>query len=92
MASWFGACCLRHGSARSGRARWFDAGARFITRVRAVRINDAGQELKSVRARRLDPKGYHEGTALTVKVTFDAAGMDWLCGCATIRGAAGVAR
>lgn len=43
------------------------AGARFFTRVRAVRIDDAGQELKTVRARRLDAAGYHEGEEVIVR-------------------------
>lgn len=43
------------------------AGARFFTRARAVRIDDAGQELKRVTVRRLDAKGYTEGEAFTVK-------------------------
>lgn len=43
------------------------AGARFFTRARAVRIDDAGQELKRVTVRRLDAKGYHEGEAFTVR-------------------------
>jgi choline dehydrogenase-like flavoprotein len=44
-----------------------EAGARFVTRVRAVKIEDANAELKTVRAVRLDAKGYHEGTPLTVR-------------------------
>lgn len=44
-----------------------EAGARFFTRARAVRIDDAGQELKRVTVRRLDAKGYHEGDTFTVK-------------------------
>lgn len=36
------------------------AGARFLTRARAVAVEGAGQELKTVRARRLDPDGYRE--------------------------------
>jgi choline dehydrogenase-like flavoprotein len=36
------------------------AGARVLTRVRAKRIDDAKAELKTVRVRRLDAKGYHE--------------------------------
>ena len=43
------------------------AGARFYTRARAVRLSDAGLPLKTITARRLDPKGYHEGEAFTVK-------------------------
>jgi len=44
-----------------------DAGARFLTRVRAVRIEDAEKELKQVRVRCLDSQGYHEGAEFTVK-------------------------
>jgi choline dehydrogenase-like flavoprotein len=36
------------------------AGARFLTRVRATRLEDAGAELKTLRVRRLDARGYHE--------------------------------
>jgi choline dehydrogenase-like flavoprotein len=36
------------------------AGARVFTRARAVEIRHAGQELKEVRVRTLDPLGYHE--------------------------------
>ena len=36
------------------------AGARVFTRARAVEIRHAGQELKEVRVRALDPLGYHE--------------------------------
>lgn len=43
------------------------AGARFFTRIRVVRIEAAGAELKRVVARRLDAKGYHEGAQVTVK-------------------------
>jgi choline dehydrogenase-like flavoprotein len=42
-------------------------GARFLTRARAVRIDDAGQELKRVTVKRLDARGYHEGEAFTVR-------------------------
>lgn len=44
-----------------------EAGARFFTRARAVRIDDASGELKRVTVRRLDGKGYHEGERFTVK-------------------------
>jgi choline dehydrogenase-like flavoprotein len=44
-----------------------DAGARFFLRARAVRIDDAGSETKTVRVRRLDAKGYHETGELTVR-------------------------
>lgn len=43
------------------------AGARFFTRARVTRIDDAGQQLKRLTVRRLDAKGYHEGDAFTVK-------------------------
>lgn len=36
------------------------AGARFVTRARAVRLENAGAELKAIRVRRLDANGYHE--------------------------------
>ncbi len=44
-----------------------EAGARFLTRVRAVKVENATAELKTVRAVRLDAKGYHEGAPLTVR-------------------------
>ncbi len=40
--------------------RAIEAGARFLTRARAVAVEGAGQELKTVRARRLDADGYRE--------------------------------
>ena len=43
------------------------AGARFYTRARAVKLEHAGQALKTVTVRRLDPKGYHEGDRFTVR-------------------------
>lgn len=43
-----------------------EAGARFFTRARVVRIDDAGAELKAVRVRRLDPRGYREGEGFTI--------------------------
>jgi choline dehydrogenase-like flavoprotein len=43
-----------------------EAGARFFTRARAVRIDDATSEQKTVRVRTLDAKGYHEVGELTV--------------------------
>lgn len=43
------------------------SGARFFTRARVTRIDDAGQELKRLTVRRLDAKGYREGDAFTVK-------------------------
>jgi choline dehydrogenase-like flavoprotein len=36
------------------------AGARFFLRARAVRIEDGGAEIKRVRVRTLDERGYHE--------------------------------
>jgi len=36
------------------------AGARFLTRVRVKRIDDATGELKTLRLRRLDARGHHE--------------------------------
>lgn len=36
------------------------SGAEFVTRARAVRIEDAAQEMKTVHVRTLDAKGYHE--------------------------------
>ncbi len=44
-----------------------DAGARFYTRARAVRIDDAGHELKRVTVRSLDPRGYHERGSFEVR-------------------------
>ncbi|MGB3052643.1 MAG: GMC family oxidoreductase N-terminal domain-containing protein [Polyangiales bacterium] len=44
-----------------------EAGARIFTRARAVKIDKAGQELKEVRVRTLDPGGYHEQNELTVQ-------------------------
>ena len=46
--------------------RAVEAGARFFTRARAVRIEGAGAETKTVRVRLLDPDGYHEQGELTV--------------------------
>jgi choline dehydrogenase-like flavoprotein len=43
------------------------AGADFYLRARAVRIDGAGAEVKTVTVRRLDPKGYHEQSELTVR-------------------------
>ena len=43
------------------------AGARFLTRARAVRIDDGSAEIKQVRVRALDPRGYHERGELTVR-------------------------
>lgn len=36
------------------------AGARVLTRTRVKRIEDATQEMKTLRVRRLDPEGHHE--------------------------------
>jgi len=44
-----------------------EAGARFFTRARVVRIDDAGQELKRLTVKRLDARGYHEGDTFTVR-------------------------
>lgn len=43
------------------------AGARFFLRGRAVRIENAGGELKTIRVKRLDPKGYREEGELEVR-------------------------
>lgn len=43
------------------------AGARFLLRARAVRIEGAEREQKTVRARTLDPKGYRETGELAVR-------------------------
>jgi len=43
------------------------AGARFWLRARAVRIEDASAELKTVRVRRLDPTGHREVDGFTVR-------------------------
>ncbi len=45
----------------------FEAGARFFTRARAVRIEHANAEIKTVRIRRFDSRGYHERDELTVR-------------------------
>lgn len=55
------------------------AGARFFTRARAARIEGAGDELKTVRVQRLDPKGYRvigegEIRAKTIIVAASAIG------------------
>lgn len=47
--------------------RAVEAGARFLTRARAVAIEGAGRELKTVRARRLDADGYRELDEFTVR-------------------------
>ena len=44
-----------------------DAGARFLVRARAVRIEGADRETKTVRVRRLDAKGYREKGELRVR-------------------------
>lgn len=44
-----------------------EAGARFFVRTRAVKIEDAGHEVKTVRARTLDPRGYHEQGELAIR-------------------------
>ena len=43
------------------------AGARFLIRARAVRIEGAQQEMKRVHVRTLDARGYHETGDLTVR-------------------------
>lgn len=43
------------------------AGARFLLRARAVRIEDAGAEMKTVRVRRLDPRGHRERGELAIR-------------------------
>ena len=43
------------------------AGARVLTRARAVKISKANQELKEVEVRTLDPRGYHEQGKLTIR-------------------------
>lgn len=44
-----------------------EKGARFWIRSRVVRIENATAELKTLRVRRLDAKGYHEGDEVVVK-------------------------
>ncbi|MBI1945039.1 MAG: GMC family oxidoreductase [Deltaproteobacteria bacterium] len=44
-----------------------EAGATFLCRARAVRIEDGGAELKRVAVRVLDADGYHEVDGFTVK-------------------------
>ena len=44
-----------------------EAGARFFTRARVVRIDDAGAESKTLHVRRLDAKGYREGEEITLR-------------------------
>lgn len=43
------------------------AGARFFLRARAVRIDGGSSELKTIRVRVLDSKGYHEGAEIVVR-------------------------
>lgn len=43
------------------------AGARFLTRARAVRIEDAHRPIKRVVARTLDPRGYHETGSFEIR-------------------------
>lgn len=43
------------------------AGARFFLRARAVKIENGGGELKTLRVRVLDEKGYHEGAEIVVR-------------------------
>jgi len=42
-------------------------GATFYTRARAVRVDDADEELKTVVVRTLDEKGYHERSELRIR-------------------------
>jgi choline dehydrogenase-like flavoprotein len=51
------------------------AGARVLTRARAVKISKANQELKEVEVRALDPRGYHEQGkfAIRAKIVIIAA-------------------
>jgi choline dehydrogenase-like flavoprotein len=44
-----------------------EAGAQFLTRARATRIDHAAKELKRVTVRTLDAKGYHEQEAFTIE-------------------------
>ncbi len=44
-------------------------GARFWIRSRVTRLEGSTSELKTLRVRRLDPKGYHEGDEVVVKAT-----------------------
>jgi choline dehydrogenase-like flavoprotein len=44
-----------------------DAGARYFTRARAVRIDDATAEMKTLTVRALDARGHREGPAFKVK-------------------------
>jgi choline dehydrogenase-like flavoprotein len=44
-----------------------EAGARIFTRARAVKIGNAGKELKELTVRTLDPRGYREHRELKVR-------------------------
>ncbi len=44
-----------------------EAGARFLLRARAVRIEGADREVKTLRVRRLDANGYHEVGEVAVR-------------------------
>lgn len=44
-----------------------DAGARFFTRARVVRIESATAEQKVLHVRRLDARGYHEGEGFEIR-------------------------
>ncbi|MFZ5440315.1 MAG: FAD-dependent oxidoreductase [Myxococcota bacterium] len=44
-----------------------EAGATFFTRARVTRLEDAARELKTLRVKRLDAKGYHELDEFTVR-------------------------
>ena len=61
-----------------------DAGATFYVRARAVSIKNAGAEIKQVNVRALNPRGYHEREAFTVRarvvvVAANAIGSTQLC-------------
>ncbi len=44
-----------------------ERGARFFTRARAVRLEGASGEVKTVHVRRLDPRGYHETGSFSLR-------------------------
>ena len=44
-----------------------EAGARILTRARAVKVRKAGQELKEIEVRVLDAGGYHEQNQLKIR-------------------------
>ena len=55
------------------------AGARVFTRARAVRIDNAGQEMKHVHVRTLDPKGYGETGSLEVHARYVIVAANAIC-------------